>query len=359
MRHTIFSVIVFGLAVSASEAQPRLYSIAGLGDPSGQAGSGTAINAAGHIAGWVAVFNTQDNSSYPHAVAFTAQGMADLGTLPLGAFNLSYGTAINTFDQIVGYSAGSTAGATVQHAFLLTPGKPLLDLGALLNPALTTAATGINVWGTAVGYAFDGSTYSSWLYNGTMHTLPGTEQLGISQAVAINDAGLVLVHLWPAQGGSQCYLWIAGAMVQLPVTTCVPAAISNAGYVTGDLYNGSYPHAFLYKLGDAAATDLGTLAPGIASAQSHAYAVNDAGTVVGTSVAPDGFNHAFVYTNGSMIDLNTAIPQGAAWAYLQTATGINQNGQITGAGWIHIRGGSGPCIPGGDCVMRAFRLDPK
>jgi probable HAF family extracellular repeat protein len=366
MRHTIHLLTIFGLAVSASEGQTQLYNVTDLGDLGGQNSGGTGINASGHVTGSVAVLNTADNSWYPHAFSFDGQSMTDLGTLPLGTYTLSYGTAINSLGEIVGYSAGSTSGTNLQHAFLYTPSKGLTDLGAQLNPALTTAATGINVWGKIAGYAFDGSTYSSWLYTpsttttGKIQTLTSAQQLGMSQAVAINDVGLVLVHLWPTQGGSLCYLWIGGAMVRLPVApTCVPAAISNAGYVTGDLYSGSYAHAFFYKLGAAAGTDLGTLAPGSATAQSHGYAVNNAGAIVGTSVAADGFDHAFLYANGTMIDLNTAIPQGTAWAYLQTANGINQGGQITGSGWIHTQGGSGPCVPGGDCAMHAFRLDPR
>jgi probable HAF family extracellular repeat protein len=170
----------------------------------------------------------------------------------------------------------------------------------------------------------------------------------------------VLVRLFPSQGGSLCYLWIGGAMVKLPVTpTCVPAAINDGGYVTGDLYNGNFPHAFVYKLGAESPSDLGTLAPGNASAQSHGYGVNDLGVIVGTSTTANGPNHAFLYANGSMTDLNAVIAQGTAWAYLESATGINHSGQISGSGWIHTQGGSGACAPGGDCAMHAFRLDPK
>jgi probable HAF family extracellular repeat protein len=54
-------------------------------------------------------------------------------------------------------------------------------------------------------------------------------------------------------------------------------------------------------------TDLGTLggttstANGVAGQQGH----NAAGMIVGTSTASDGSDHAFLYTNGQMFDLNT------------------------------------------------------
>jgi probable HAF family extracellular repeat protein len=64
---------------------------------------------------------------------------------------------------------------------------------------------------------------------------------------------------------------------------------------------------------------------------SYAYGVNDSGEVVGYSWLADGDQQAFLYTGGTMLDLNSLIPTNSGWELL-TAYGINDSGQITGEG---------------------------
>lgn len=60
---------------------------------------------------------------------------------------------------------------------------------------------------------------------------------------------------------------------------------------------------------------------------SQAYAINDLGQVVGSSGTDiDGFQHAFVYSNGLMSDLGTLPDRPGSTAYA-----INANGQIAGS----------------------------
>jgi len=66
--------------------------------------------------------------------------------------------------------------------------------------------------------------------------------------------------------------------------------------------------------------DLGTLG----GTGSVAYAVNDAGQVVGYSQTATGDTHAFLYSGGIMMDLGTF---GGRTSY---AFGINKLGQVTG-----------------------------
>src|SRR5262249_9738458 len=113
-------------------------------------------------------------------------------------------------------------------------------------------------------------------------------------------------------------------------------AINDSGQVTGRSnlagnlsVNGSY-HAFrptpTGRVSDPG-TDLGTLG----GSYSEGYGINALGVVVGYSQIPGGSAlRAFLYDT-QMRDLNALIPPGSGWV-LTTANGINDAGQITGAG---------------------------
>jgi probable HAF family extracellular repeat protein len=74
-------------------------------------------------------------------------------------------------------------------------------------------------------------------------------------------------------------------------------------------------------------TDLGTLS-GFRQELSIAYDINNSGQIVG-----DSGNRAFLYENGSMIDLNSLIDPNSGWT-LFTAKDINSTGQIVGVGSV-------------------------
>jgi probable HAF family extracellular repeat protein len=75
-------------------------------------------------------------------------------------------------------------------------------------------------------------------------------------------------------------------------------------------------------------TNIGDLGGGSAVA----YAINDAGQVVGSAVTADGSNHPFLYSNGHMIDLGTlGSPEGNSW--WNSAQGINNSGLVVGTSY--------------------------
>jgi probable HAF family extracellular repeat protein len=80
--------------------------------------------------------------------------------------------------------------------------------------------------------------------------------------------------------------------------------------------------------------DLGTLGTGTFS---EAHGINALGQTVGSSTFESGqqiygISHAFfVDVTGPMLDLNDLIPSDSGWE-LQSATGINDSGQIVGNG---------------------------
>ncbi len=121
--------------------------------------------------------------------------------------------------------------------------------------------------------------------------------------------------------------------------------INASGTVVGAMRSatGTPRHAFR-SVGSAGATlvDLGTLG----GARSMAYDINTDGQIVGEAETTNGVMHAFRWSNGVMIDLNSLLrqPADAGWELL-TAKAINDRGEIVGQGRFQ---GS----------LRAFLLSP-
>jgi probable HAF family extracellular repeat protein len=75
--------------------------------------------------------------------------------------------------------------------------------------------------------------------------------------------------------------------------------------------------------------DLGSLGGNYSSA----FGINNSGQVVGESYTANGFvDDAFLYSNGTMLDLNSMIPASSGWQ-LTEACAINDHGWIVGAGF--------------------------
>ena len=102
------------------------------------------------------------------------------------------------------------------------------------------------------------------------------------------------------------------------------SSINNAGVIVGQAttQTGQY-HAFLYKNG--AMSDIGTL-----GTSSYAYAINDAGQIVGYFYDGSEY-HAFLYNDGVMLDLNDFIDDSLNFT-LTNARDINEYGDIVGSG---------------------------
>jgi probable HAF family extracellular repeat protein len=98
-------------------------------------------------------------------------------------------------------------------------------------------------------------------------------------------------------------------------------AINNRGQIVGIAENAaSRVHAFLWENGTM--IDLGTL-PG--DVLSRARGINNRGQIVGESISAGGFRRAFLWKDGTMIDLG-ALAGGSP----SSAWDINAHGDVAG-----------------------------
>ena len=259
-----------------------------LGTLGGRTSSGRGVNATGQVTG------DADTANLHHAFLSDANGgtLHDLGTLATG--NYSYGLGVNATGQVAGYSTFSS-NANAYHAFLSgANGGALHDLGTL--GGVSSFGRGVNATGQVAGDADTASgadhAFLSDANGGTLHDL-GTLGGNTSVGRGVNATGQV------------------------------------AGY-SATIGSGFY-HAFLSDPNGGTLHDLGALPTGSSGAieTSHGYGINASGQVVGDGTVNGAFNHALLFSNGMVTDLNTLIAPHPSFT-LQEAFGISDNGFITG-----------------------------
>jgi probable HAF family extracellular repeat protein len=118
----------------------------------------------------------------------------------------------------------------------------------------------------------------------------------------------------------------------------IALGINNRGQAVGAaaLPGNAIGHAFLWSKQLGHMLDLGTIEGDVVSA---ALGINDEGQVVGASSDADGNPHAFLFSKGTMKDLNALVPHDSAICML-VPYAINREGQVagfgvTGTGEIH------------------------
>lgn len=293
-----------------------LYQIADLGSLGGGSSAAFAINASGSAVGSSRTASGLD-------VAFRN----DDAMLYALAGTRSTAAAINDSGVI----AGTVFGPSGAQAVLWSNGQA----GAIAGR--DSYAMGVNHSGSATGSA-QGSAFR-WT-SGALETL----NLGYwSAGYAINASGAIAGYAETTFGRFTAFLWDGSSIVLLPSVggrSSYAMAVNDHGVVAGSSTNqAGYSRATLWR--DGAAIDLGTLG-GVAS---FASGINASGSVVGSSFDhSNSYMRAFLFQNGTMLDLNSLLLSPAGWL-LTAAYGINGSGQIVGTG-----------IYQGE--YRAFRLDP-
>ena len=226
----------------------------------------------------------------PSGSAKTRWVMTDLGTL---GGRYSTATAVNAAVQVVGTSRTVNG---EQHVFLWQAGR-MRDLGRYDGEVL------LNERGQV---AWNEQRRGAVVWDGHRTTAIGS---GVALA-GMNDHGQIA-----AFSETRAFLWGSGKIRYLGVLPGFDrsdaAAINDSGQIVGSVWNENTPEttrAFLWE--DGTMRNLGVLS-GFDS--SVAVAINENGQVLGFCAreAPER-QHAFIWTNGKMIDLNRS---GSTWVY--------------------------------------------
>jgi probable HAF family extracellular repeat protein len=326
-------------AIGVSSALAQTYNVTDLGvlpDQKDSFSAPAALNNQTQVAG----------TSGTSAFRYTKEKppMEDVGGDPTGS--ITRGMGINGSGQVVG---DSTFGKEQSIAALFSNGLTF-NLGTLPLGGSYSQANGINALSQVVGSSSDqrdGNNSRAFIVNtadrfGRMIDL-GTLGGAFAQALGINDAGFVTgnssfgdtraVHafIWHAKTGMVDLGTLDG---DFSYGTAINANKHVVGYSTINNYD-DRTHAFLSK--GEVMIDLGSLGgAGVGYDGSIALGINATDQVVGHSYLPTDMGAgsikplsvAFIYQNGLMVNLNDLIGTAAEKYRLDSATAINDNGEI-------------------------------
>jgi probable HAF family extracellular repeat protein len=305
----------------------------------------TAIDALGRVA--------VNQGTRAYLFVPSAPNASDGNLVPLGTLggSISIAKSINGLGHVTGYS---TLADGHYRGFLWSDGAmtPIGTLGGDYSSPAAIDADG-RIVGSSYGLDEDehGFVWTPDVPNGTTGSMVDLGTLGgeYSAALGLGPRGAVVGFAYTPQGAFRAFLWQDGVMTDLGTlggSYAKAFAVDRDGAVVGESYLSGNAHAHACRWSGGRARDLGNLGGNY----STALAVDPSGRwIVGDATVPStsGFlvYHAFVHENGTMTDLNALLPPGSGWV-LETASGINENGQIVGRGTL-------------DGQARGFLLTPR
>lgn len=266
------------------------------------------INSNGAVVGRANTVSGMLQGFYFDALLFTNIGVFAGG-------NASVARAVNHRGDVAGQAHYWDGQYMFPHAALWTNGT-LVSLHAIIA-SLSSEGYDVNQQGQTVGfyYGFNPYTfYHAFVWqdtntdgaadNGEFSDL-GTLGGVVSQAYGVNELGQV-VGASTLEGYAPWHAFLVTPQF---------------GQWDDDRWSGTITNSFMMDLGTLGGTD------------SFAYAINDAGVIVGSAATTSGEFHAFVLELGVMSDLNTMVESNSAWI-LTSALAVNSSGHIVGQGIV-------------------------
>ncbi len=329
---TVLAVMGLG---TPGPADAEEYAVIDLGTFGGPSGYGNDINDSGQVAG------TADHpGGHPqHPLLWEDGVLTDLGTL---GGCCAYGYDISNPGHVTGlsYVADGTYRAYVWEAGVLT------DLGALPGFEYSTAGA-VNDAGQIVGYSSHtpwggNADYTAFLWQGgvmiDLHdTLPPGSTWELMFANDINEAGQIVGHGHTPNDDYHAFLCHDGEVTDLGTLPDYDSSSAHSINNVGQLVGGATKHGFYSSTYQAFLWEDGLMVGlGRLTFDNHSGArdINDQGQIVGySSHTTTSGRRAFLWDDGVMVDLNTLLPPGSDW-YLESASAINEAGQIVGYGTI-------------------------
>lgn len=305
-----------------------------------------SINDLGQVVGMSRLAGDSDT----HAFFYNNGVMQDLAPINSGDIRASFRVGLNNVGRIV---SGVVVGDAYYPTIYNLQSGQTTTLGSLGSTSgFTGVATAINDSGVAVGvsYLSSGVRHAFVYRNGAMNDLGSLG--GYSGALSINSSGAAVGFSSDSPNGfGRAVIWANNSILDISNGFESQARrINDFGQVVGEtLTPTGTREAFLWNNGTS--ENLGILAPG---RSSDAFSINNEGNVVGTAevissitfetnpithvitIITNYHNHAFLYSNGSMLDLNSVISTNSGWE-LYYAFGINNSDQILG--WGSMDGG--------------------
>ncbi|MEU7043259.1 hypothetical protein AB0A77_19650 [Streptomyces varsoviensis] len=257
-------------------------------------GRAVAINDAGTTAGYSWPAATARSARQGHAVRWDSDG-GGTPLAPLAGDTFSRPVAVNDAGAVVGTSwSGDEVSPDEGHGVLWRPDGTLLPLAALPGDAYSVP-TAVNGAGEAVGYSWNGRLSAThavkWSPGGAVTDLGALArarwpQHDASGTFGINDSGTVIGQVFKAYPTSRsephAVKWENDGTITDLGPDAGAASISPQGLMAGSRrLDGAVRQTAVRWAPDGTAT---ALTPPVGrSADTTAFGVNDAGTVVGHS----------------------------------------------------------------------------
>jgi probable HAF family extracellular repeat protein len=337
----IASALVAGAFTPVAAAPQPQYTVIDLGE-----GVGNVITDSGRIVGTKPFHGDAAFWPSPQSPAI------DLGTLP--GFTGSRALGLNPRGQIVGVAIPFSQETPLfwpssQSAPIELPG---------LSDGILGQASGINQRGQIVG-AFstsDSELPVFWPNSNTaaIYLSELSDELPFGAAFSINAAGNIFgdgcdpdfvechAAFWENSGSTPVALASPGGdfiytdVGGLSSGGTVAHGLNNSGSMAGFAYNADFSETRAVFWASSASPAV-VLSTTVQFPNGTAESISDKGQIVGTAYDSDfADSHAFMWPNSNSpgIDLNTLIPSDSGWE-LEIARSVNNQGQITGTGFLN------------------------